>query len=105
MWFASSADSFSDELKTEAMHRLAYIRWVDEHLDGGWTGKNLKPLLDEAAKVLPPPVPNWRTLVRWRKRYIQHGNKFISLIPKHQDKGNTKSRLSPSDEGFFLNRP
>lgn len=98
---ASSADSFSDELKNVAMHRVSYIKWVDEHLDGGWTGKNLKPLLDKAAEVLPPPVPNWRTLVRWRKRYIQHGNKLISLIPKHQDKGNTKSRLSPSDEVFF----
>jgi len=98
---AATFDSFPDELRVEALHRLTYIHWIEEHLTGGWTEKNLTPLLAEAASVLVPPVPNWRTLVRWHKNYIQHGKALVSLIPRHQAKGNSKSRLPSSDEIFF----
>ena len=98
---SATFDSFPDELKNEALHRLKYINWIEAHLNGGWTEKNLVPLLVEAASILPPPAPNWRTLARWRKTYIQHGNKILSLIPKHQAKGNSQSRLPLSDEIFF----
>lgn len=97
----ATVDSFPDALKTEALHRLEYILWVETNLAGGWTEKNLTPLLADAALVLPPPAPNWRTLARWRKSYIQHGRTLVSLIPKHQAKGNSLSRLPPSDEMFF----
>ena len=60
----ATVDSFPADLKAQALHRLDYIRWIEEHLVGGWTEKNLVPLLVEAAKALPPPVPNWRTLAR-----------------------------------------
>ncbi|ASI25648.1 MULTISPECIES: Mu transposase C-terminal domain-containing protein [Aeromonas] len=97
----ATVDSFPYVLKVEALHRRDYILWVEKNLAGGWTEKNLTPLLADAALVLPPPTPNWRTLARWRKIYIQHGRKLVSLIPKHQAKGNARSRLPPSDELFF----
>ncbi|MGL6512569.1 Mu transposase C-terminal domain-containing protein [Aeromonas hydrophila] len=97
----ATVDGFPDALKVEALHRRDYILWVETNLAGGWTEKNLIPLLADAALVLPPPVPNWRTLARWRKIYIQHGRMLVSLIPKHQAKGNSRSRLAPSDELFF----
>ena len=97
----ATVDSFPADLKAQALHRLDYIRWIEEHLVGGWTEKNLAPLLVEAAKALPPPVPNWRTLARWQKNYNQHDRKLTALIPKHQEKGNVRSRLPSSDEIFF----
>ncbi len=98
---SATFDSFPDELKNEALHRLKYLQWIEARLIGGWTEKNISPLLVEAASILPPPVPNWRTLARWRKNYIQQGKKIIALIPRHQAKGNSQSRLPLSDEIFF----
>lgn len=73
---SATVDSFPADLKAQALHRLDYIRWIEDNLAGGWTEKNLAPLLVEAAKVLPPPAPNWRTLARWQKNYNQHGRKL-----------------------------
>ncbi len=98
---AATFDSFPDELKNEALHRFKYLDWIEAHLNGGWTEKNLKPLLDEAASILPPPAPNWRTLARWHERYNQHGKKLISLIPSHQAKGNAVSRMTSSEELLY----
>ena len=56
-------DSFPDELKNEALHRFKYLDWIEAHLNGGWTEKNLKPLLVEAASILPPPAPDSYTQV------------------------------------------
>ena len=98
---SATVDSFPADLKAQALHRLDYIRWIEEHLVGGWTEKNLVPLLVEAAKALPPPVPNWRTPASWQKNYNQHGSKLTALIPKHQETGNVRSRLPSSDEIFF----
>src|SRR5574344_1023214 len=98
---SATVDSFPADLKAQALHRLDYIRWIEEHLEGGWTEKNLVPLLVEAAQALPPPAPNWRTLARWQKIYNHHGRKLTALIPKHQYKGNVRSRLPSSDEVFF----
>lgn len=94
-------DSFPDELKNEALHRFKYLDWIEAHLNGGWTEKNLKPLLVEAASILPPPAPNWRTITRWNKRYNQHGRKLIALIPSHQAKGNAISRMTSSEELLY----
>jgi putative transposase len=98
---SATFDSFPDALKNQALHRLKYLQWIEARLIGGWTEKNLKPLLVEATSILPPPVPNWRTLARWRKNYIQHGKKIVALIPRHQAKGNSQSRLPLNDEIFF----
>jgi putative transposase len=98
---SATFDSFPDALKGEALHRLKYLQWIEARLIRGWTEKNLTPLLVEAASILSPPVPNWRTLARWHKRYNQHGRKLIALIPSHQSKGNTKSRMTSSEELLF----
>ncbi|MFQ2589747.1 hypothetical protein ACK3Z2_01710 [Aeromonas caviae] len=79
----ATVDSFPDALKVEALHRRDYILWVEKNLAGGWTEKNLAPLLADAALVLPPPTPNWRTLARWRKIYIQHGRARCLTLESH----------------------
>jgi putative transposase len=58
-------------------------------------------LLAEAASILTSPVPNWRTLARWHKRYNQHGRNLLALIPSHQSKGNARSRMTSSEELLF----
>ena len=37
---SATVDSFPADLKAQALHRLDYIRWIEEHLVGGWTEKN-----------------------------------------------------------------
>ncbi|TLF50569.1 hypothetical protein FEI13_09070 [Halomonas urmiana] len=41
-------DTYPDELRYEALRRLSYIKWFEKRISGGWTEKNLQPLLDEA---------------------------------------------------------
>ena len=94
-------DCFTDALKIEARRRLAYVEWFEAHLSGGWTEDNIKSLFDDAVSILEAPVPNWRTLIRWRDKYIQHGRKLIALIPQNKGKGNRISRLNVSDEVYI----
>jgi len=98
----ATLDCFTDKMQAEALHRLAYIKWIEQRLPGGWTEKNLSPLLYEAAPFLGEPVPNWRTLVRWHKDYDQHGRKTTALIYKHKNKGNRSNRLQSGDEAFIF---
>ncbi|MFA8091450.1 Mu transposase C-terminal domain-containing protein [Klebsiella oxytoca] len=97
----STLDCYPDKRKKEALHRLAYIQWFERRLQGGWTEKNIQPLIEEAALSLGPPVPNWLTLTRWHKNYIQNGQQVTALIPKHHEKGNKASRLTPDEESFI----
>lgn len=40
----------------------------------------------------PNTPPHWITVMRWRKRYIAHGNDAHALVEQHQDKGNRDNR-------------
>lgn len=57
-------DTYPDELRYEALRRLSYIQWFKKRISGGWTEKNLQPLLGEAEflQTLDGPAPSWRTL-------------------------------------------
>lgn len=93
-------DTFSDPLQQEAIHRYKIIALVDKENKGGWTQKNLDPILDKIFAADMSKRPNWRTLVRWRQSYLENGGGFVSLVSKRHAMGNRKSRVE-GDEVVF----
>lgn len=87
----SSFDTLSEKIQEEVIRRLNIIQFVEAHLTGGWTEKNLVPLLNVVEHELNLSPPSWRTLAEWKKAYFESGRTWISLVPKHTEKGNRKS--------------
>ncbi|PAJ73294.1 integrase [Pseudoalteromonas sp. NBT06-2] len=98
-------ESYSEEIKKEVLIRLCYLKWFQKNLKGGWTDKNITPLLNVAPKFNEVKRPCSRTIARWWKLYKNSGFKLFSLIPKHAKKGNINTKSS-SDKFFeqALNR-
>ncbi|MBW8190952.1 transposase family protein [Neiella marina] len=80
-------DSVSPSLQQEAMRRQKIIQFVAKRLEGGWTEKNIKPVLELIEEQLEVSPPSWRTLVNWKKLYFESGKSVDSLVPKHRSKG------------------
>lgn len=66
----------------------------EKHLIGGWTQKNLDPLLAKAMTEINYPPPKWRALAEWWSAYSVSGKKLSSLIPKFHRKGNRKRKVT-----------
>lgn len=96
-------DSFSEDMKSLAIYRLNYILWIQSNICGGWTQKNLVPLIEKAKDELGEPAPEWRSLARWWSRYKKSGFKATSLIPQHKNKGNRKPRFDNIEEELAQN--
>lgn len=92
-------DTFPDFLKSNALDKYQLITFIEKTITGGWTQKNLDPILD-ALFTTTDKRPNWRTLVRWRKSYIESGGDLASLVVKRHKMGNRTSRVK-GDEAFF----
>ncbi len=103
MILPATLDCYSEILKEESVRRLNYIQWVEKRIIGGWTEKNITPLINEAAQTLRPPAPHWRQLVRWYKKYLQHRRQITALVPNHKNKGNKTQRVSSREEIFIEN--
>lgn len=95
-------DTYPKDLRYEALRRLSYIQWFEKRISGGWTKKNLKPLLDKAdfSSCLDGPIPSWRTLASWHSAYKNNGCAVESLVPQHYKKGKKIGKLA-DDECFF----
>lgn len=93
-------DTFPDFLKNNALHKYQLIAVLDKRITHGWTQKNLDPILDELFAIDTEKRPNWRTVVRWRKSYIESNGDLVALVPKRHKMGNRTSR-SVGDETFF----
>ena len=94
--------SYSDKIQKNVMRKYYFLEWMRKELVGGWTQKNLVPLLDEAAKQLKLPAPKWRTLAEWWKVYSESGCSLISLIPKTENMGNRNIKVK--GEMVFFNK-
>jgi putative transposase len=91
-------DTFSKFLKEKAFDKYKLISFIEKEKSGGWTQKNIDPILDEFFDA--DNRPNWRTVVRWRKSYIESNGDIASLVVKRHKMGNRKSRIQ-GDESFF----
>ena len=91
--------AYPQEIQQTTYARLKYIRWLKERLVGGWTKKNLAPLIIEMPIVEGADKPNWRTAARWFKSYSESDESIFALIPKHQKKGK-RTRKTDTDKFF-----
>ncbi|MFD2436824.1 hypothetical protein [Modicisalibacter luteus] len=92
---------FNDDLRKVAVKRLQYIKYIEKNIRGGWTKKNIEPLLEEIRKSVSEPVPSWRTLVYWRERYLSAEGGIGSLIPKFHHRGRREDRTSHEELECF----
>lgn len=93
-------DTFPDFLKSNALDKYQLITFIEKTITGGWTQKNLDPILDALFTTTTDKRPNWRTLVRWRKSYIDSNGDLASLVAKRHKMGNRTGRVK-GDEVFF----
>ncbi len=99
-------DTFSDSLKENALDKYKLISFIEKENTGGWTQKNLDPILESLFGIDNPKRPNWRTVARWRKKYIENNGDITSLVNENHKMGNRKKRIE-GDDVFFdkaLNR-
>jgi len=98
---ARDLDSYPSSIQKETMRRVRILKWFKQRLIGGWTEKNLKPLMSNANQELTTDIPSARTLASWWRLYFNSDYQLQSLIPKHDFKGNSSKRFNKSDELFF----
>jgi putative transposase len=93
-------DTFPDFLKEKALDKYKLISFIEQENSGGWTQKKLDPILDKLFEGNRDKRPNWRTVVRWRKSYIDSNGDLASLVVKRHKMGNRNKRVE-GDEVFF----
>ncbi|MGF1727903.1 hypothetical protein [Photobacterium nomapromontoriensis] len=94
-------DSFSEEQKRIALERYKLLSLVSKDLIGGWTPKNLNPLIEKhIEKTTFTQKPSYKTLKRWHDSFNQANGSFTSLVDKHHQKGNRTTRVV-GDESYY----
>jgi len=93
-------DSFPDQLKEQAISRYNLIAFIDKQLTGGWTQKNLEPIIDSFFADKTEAKPGWRSVVRWHKKYVDSNGSIASLVARHHRMGNRTKRVE-GDELYF----
>ncbi|CAG19390.1 putative transposase [Photobacterium profundum SS9] len=94
--------TYSSQQQTEAIFRLKLIKFLVRRIYGGWTQKNLEPLLLEAQSTFNEKLPNWRTAARWFSCYRSTGYSIESLIPKHHKRGSRAIKKTNSERFYNL---
>lgn len=98
----SDLDSYPESIQNEAIHRYQVVDFVRKRLHGGWTQRNIDPLLREYfSDTESLSVPYWRAVVRWHKKLSDSNNALISLVDRHHLKGNRSRKSELSTERFF----
>lgn len=93
--YIPSIDTYPEKTQQEVLRRLKVIQFTEKRLKGGWTERNLVPILDMVEQDLNLSPPSWRTLAEWKKVYFESGRSIQSLVPAHAQKGN-KNKSSDS---------
>ncbi|WP_258405435.1 Mu transposase C-terminal domain-containing protein [Shewanella sp. FJAT-52076] len=93
-------ETFPEEIKQNALKRYELLNFIERKNTGGWTQKNLDPLLDSFFATNVGERPNWRTVARWYKSYMDSNGDLASLVEKNHKKGNRNKRVD-GDEHFF----
>ncbi|MBY8222920.1 DDE-type integrase/transposase/recombinase [Vibrio fluvialis] len=93
--------SFPEEQKLKALERYKLISLIAKEINGGWTPKNLIPLIDKHIEKLSIPKPSDRTVKRWYKAFCESDGDIKSLVDSHHLKGNRQPRIE-DDEPLFI---
>ncbi|EOX4359627.1 transposase [Vibrio cholerae] len=93
--------SFSEEQKSKALERYRLISAVAKEISGGWTPKNINPLIDKYSPQLSIKRPSYKTVIRWYKSFCESDGNIVSLVDQNHSKGNRTKRII-DDESFFV---
>jgi putative transposase len=85
-----------ENIKAEAQRKEKYVLAVLEQKLSTYTPASLTPVIQQVAQIIEDKhPPSYITLYRWLKEYRHSGGNIRSLIPRHQDKGNFKPKITP----------
>lgn len=98
--FERDLSSFPEEQKVKALKRYKLISLIAKEIQGGWTQKNLIPLIDKYSESLSIDKPSVSSIKRWYRSFRESNGNIISLVDLDHRKGNRKPRIS-GDETFF----
>ena len=92
--YAKDLEALPDKIKKTTFAKFKYIQWIEANILGGWTQKNLEPLLKLMPEVEGEKKPNWRTAARWYRAYTSADKNIMALVPRHHKKGNRECNTS-----------
>ena len=93
--------SYPEEQKSKALERYKLLSLVANELSGGWTPKNLNPLIEKHfSKTRLTKKPSYKSLQRWHNSFVDSNGSFTSLVDKNHLKGNREARVI-GDEKYY----
>ncbi|ABU70427.1 hypothetical protein [Vibrio campbellii] len=93
--------SYPEEQKNKALERYKLLCLVANELNGGWTSKNLTPLIEKHFdKTRLTKKPSYKSLQRWHNSFVDSDGSFTSLVDKNHLKGNRDARVV-GDEKYY----
>jgi putative transposase len=96
---ARDFSSYPEDLKEIALDRWKFVNKVIEKKITKYTAKWLDPVIKEVIDEFAVEATTWRTLERWIQRYEVMGMR--GLIPQHEQKGNSESRVPEKTDEFI----
>jgi putative transposase len=97
--YSKDLQALPEKIQITTFARFKYIQWLEANIQGGWTQKNLEPLLKVMPEVEGEKKPSCRSAARWHSVYINADRNIMALVPNHQKKGNRE--LDITTDKFF----
>jgi putative transposase len=85
--FEPSFDTLPLKVQQQALSRLNILKYVEKNIKGGWSEKNLLPLLHTYKEKTGEKIPSCRTLNNWKTAYLEADREIWSLVPKYDARG------------------
>lgn len=81
--YSKDLQALPEKIQITTFARFKYIQWLEANIQGGWTQKNLEPLLKVMPEVEGEKNASWRTAARWHIVFINADRNIMALIPNH----------------------
>ncbi|WOT05850.1 Mu transposase C-terminal domain-containing protein [Shewanella youngdeokensis] len=99
---SKSLEMYDQPIQYETKKRLHYIRFIEKRIDGGWTQKNIDPLLAQMTSYDNESKPKWRAVAAWYSKFRKSNFCITALIPSHGKKGNRTLKNRSGD--YYFNK-
>ncbi|NOG32151.1 hypothetical protein HLB35_11000 [Halomonas sp. TBZ9] len=94
-------DDLDEECADKALFRYKVIKLVNKKLNGGWTKKNIEPIIYELYNEgVIDKKPGWQSVARWNAKY-RAGKDLLSLVDVRAIKNNFCDFESFSKDTFL----
>ncbi|MGO3669843.1 MAG: hypothetical protein ACTJFQ_16425, partial [Vreelandella alkaliphila] len=94
-------DDLDEECADKALFKYKVIKLVNKRLNGGWTKKNVEPIIYELYNEgVIDKKPGWQSVARWNAKYRVDKN-LLYLVDRRAIKNNFCDFNSFSKDTFF----